>query len=98
MYKIFFTKQALKDLEKLKSANISTKAKVLVDLIRENPYQSPPRYEKLVGNLDGVLSRRINIQHRLVYKVYENPFVEKGVEYSGEIKIIRMWTHYDDVR
>jgi len=97
MYKIFFTKQALKDLEKLKAANISKKAKVLVDLIRENPYQNPPRYEKLVGNLDGILSRRINIQHRLVYQVDETPFVENGVQYQGRIKIIRMWTHYEKV-
>ena len=97
MYKIFFTKQALKDLEKLKVANISKKAKVLVDLIRENPYQNPPRYEKLVGNLDGILSRRINIQHRLVYQVDETPFVENGVQYQGRIKIIRMWTHYEKV-
>lgn len=98
MYKIFFTKQALKDLDKLKMANISQKAKVLVDLIRENPFQNPPKYEKLVGNLDGILSRRINIQHRLVYQVYEEPFEENGVKYSGIIKIIRMWTHYDNVR
>lgn len=95
MYKIFFTKQALKDLEKLKVANISKKAKVLVDLIRENPYQNPPRFEKLVGNLDGILSRRINIQHRLVYQVDETPFLEDGTQYQGTIKIIRMWTHYE---
>ncbi len=95
MYKIFFTKQALKDLEKLKIANVSKKAKVLVDLIRENPYQNPPRFEKLVGNLDGILSRRINIQHRLVYQVDESPFVEDGTQYQGTIKIIRMWTHYE---
>lgn len=98
MYKIVFTKQALKDLEKLKQANISNKAKALVDLIRENPYQNPPRYEKLVGRLDGILSRRINIQHRLVYQVEEETFVEDGTSYKGRIKIIRMWTHYDDVR
>lgn len=98
MYKLFYTKQALKDLENLKKANISQKAKLLVDLIRENPYQNPPRYEKLVGKLDGILSRRINIQHRLVYQVYESPFIEDGIEYRGTIKIIRMWTHYDDVR
>lgn len=95
MYKIFFTKQALKDLEKLKVANISKKAKVLADLIRENPYQNPPRFEKLVGNLDGILSRRINIQHRLVYQVDETPFLEDGTQYQGTIKIIRMWTHYE---
>ncbi len=82
----------------MKKANISHKAKLLVDLIRENPYQNPPRYEKLVGKLDGILSRRINIHHRLVYQIYENPFTEDGIEYCGTIKIIRMWTHYDDVR
>lgn len=98
MYKIFYTKQALKDIEKLKAANISQKAKMLVDLLRENPYQNPPRYEKLVGRLDGILSRRINIQHRLVYQVHESPFKENGISYQGTIKIIRMWTHYDDVR
>lgn len=98
MYKIVFTKQAMHDLENLKQANISKKAKVLVDLIRENPYQNPPRYEKLVGNLDGILSRRINIQHRLVYKVYDSPLTEDGIYYEGIVKIIRMWTHYDGVR
>lgn len=98
MYKIIYTKQSLKDLDKLKQANISQKAKVLVDLIRDNPFQNPPKYEKLVGKLDGILSRRINIQHRLVYQVYEKPFTENGIEYCGTVKIIRMWTHYDDVR
>ncbi|MBQ9928963.1 MAG: Txe/YoeB family addiction module toxin [Lachnospiraceae bacterium] len=95
MYKIVFTKQALKDLENLKKSGISSKAKILVDMIRENPYQNPPRYEKLVGNLEGILSRRINIQHRLVYQVYEKNFAENDTEYRGTIKIIRMWTHYD---
>lgn len=85
-------------MEKLKQANISNKAKALVDLIRENPYQNPPRYEKLVGKLDGILSRRINIQHRLVYQVDENSLAENETVYQGTIKIIRMWTHYDDVR
>lgn len=98
MYKVYYTKQALKDIEKLKSANISQKAKALVELIRENPYQNPPKYEKLVGKLDGILSRRINIQHRLVYQVNEEAFVENGLKYKGTIKIIRMWTHYEDVR
>lgn len=98
MYKIVFTKQALKDLDNLKKSGISAKAKVLVDIIRENPYQIPPRYEKLVGNLDGIISRRINIQHRLVYQVYEEAFVEDGIEYEGIIKIIRMWTHYEGIR
>lgn len=98
MYKIVFTKQAFNDLENLKRIRISQKAKSLVDIIRENPYQNPPRYEKLVGKLDGIISRRINIQHRLVYQVYEEPFEEDNLEYKGTIKIIRMWTHYDSVR
>lgn len=95
MYTVFFTKQAVKDLQKLKNAGISEKAKELVNIIRDNPYQNPPRYEKLVGNLEGVLSRRINYQHRLVYKVYEENIEQNGIEYQGTIKIIRMWTHYD---
>ena len=86
MYKVVLTKQALKDLEKLKSTHISQKAKTLVDIIKENPYQNPPAYEKLVGNLDGCYSRRINIQHRLVYEILEEEEV---------IKILRMWTHYE---
>lgn len=97
MYRIVFEKQALKDLEKLKAANISNKVRILIDIIRENPYQNPPRYEKLVGNLDGLYSRRINIQHRLVYQVYSDPITVNGIEYQGTIKIIRMWTHYDKV-
>ena len=98
MYKIFYTKQALKDLDNLKKSGISAKAKALVDIIRENPYQIPPRYEKLVGNLDGIISRRINIQHRLVYQVCEEAFVEDEIEYEGIVKIIRMWTHYEGIR
>lgn len=98
MYKVVFTKQAVKDLEKLKQAGISSKAKSLIDIIKNAPYQTPPRYEKLVGNLDGIISRRINIQHRLVYQVYEDEFTENDIKYQGTIKIIRMWTHYDNVR
>lgn len=93
MYKIVYTKQALKDLELLKATGISHKAKALVDVIRENPYQIPPKYEKLVGNLDGLYFRRINIQHRLVYQIYNEPINADGVEYLGTIKVIRMWTH-----
>ena len=97
MYRIVYEKQALKDLNKLKPANIAQKAKTLVDIIRENPYQNPPRYEKLVGNLDGLFSRRINIQHRLVYQVYNEPVIIDEVEYQGTVKIIRMWTHYSRI-
>ena len=97
MYKIVFTKQDLKDVEKLRNSGISTTAKTLVDIIRENPYQNPPRYEKLVGKMDGIISRRINIQHRLVYQVYEEKCVENGIEFEGTIKIIRAWTHYEGI-
>ncbi len=97
MYRIVFEKQALKDLEKLKQVNLAQKAKRLADVIRENPYQNPPKYEKLVGNLEGLYSRRINIQHRLVYQVYEENITIDGVEYEGTIKIVRMWTHYESI-
>lgn len=97
MYRIVYEKQALKDLNKLKAANIAQKAKTLVDIIRENPYQNPPKYEKLVGNLEGLYSRRISIQHRLVYQVYSDPVTIDKVEYQGTVKIIRMWTHYDRI-
>jgi Txe/YoeB family toxin of toxin-antitoxin system len=97
VYKIIYEKQAVKDLEKLKAFNLSQKAKHLVDIIRENPYQRPPRYEKLVGNLEGLYSRRINIQHRLVYQIYNTPVTIDDIFYEGTIKIIRMWTHYEKV-
>lgn len=95
MYRIVFTKQAVKDLENLKRIGSAQKTKNLADVIRENPFQNPPSYEKLVGNLDGMYSRRINIQHRLVYQVYNERVTIKGVQYDGVIKIIRMWTHYE---
>ena len=86
MYKIVYTKIAAKDIPKLKAAHLDAKAKALIDVIRENPYQTPPSYEKLVGDLQGLCSRRINIQHRLVYQILEE---EKTV------KIISLWTHYE---
>ena len=86
MYKIVYTKASAKDIPKLKAAHLDTKAKALIDVIRENPYQTPPSFEKLVGDLQGLYSRRINIQHRLVYQVLEE---EKTV------KIISLWTHYE---
>lgn len=86
MYKIVYTKTALKDIPKLKAVHLDSKAKALIDLIRENPYKTPPGYEKLVGDLQGLISRRINIQHRLVYEVYEEERI---------IKIVSLWTHYE---
>ena len=86
------------DIKNLKSVHLDEKAKILIDVIRENPFQNPPPFEALMGNLQGAYSRRINIQHRLVYEVCKNPVLIDEVEYEGTIKIIRMWTHYDKIR
>lgn len=86
MYRIVYTKTATKDIPKLKSAHLDEKAKSLIEIIRENPFQNPPPYEKLIGDLNGAYSRRINVQHRLVYEVYES---------EKTIKIISLWTHYE---
>lgn len=98
MYRIVYEKQAAKDIKNLKSAGLDKKAKELIEIIRVNPFQTPPTYEGLVGNLQGYYSRRINIQHRLVYQVYAEPIIIDGIGYEGTVKIIRMWTHYDGVR
>lgn len=97
MYIIRFSKQADKDKKLLKRAGLDLKAKKLLNVITENPFQNPPPYEGLVGNLSGYYSRRINIQHRLVYQVYDEPIVIDEVEYQGTIKVIRMWMHYDRI-
>ncbi len=86
MYRVVYTKAAAKDVPKLKAAGLAGKARVLIDLLRENPFRNPPSYEKLVGDLQGLYARRINLQHRLVYQVYE---AEKTV------KIISLWSHYE---
>lgn len=86
MYSIFYTKTAVKQIDLLRTAKLDTKTKKLINLISENPFQNPPPYEKLVGDMSGLYSRRINIQHRLVYQVYED---EKA------IKIVSMWSHYE---
>lgn len=86
MYKIYYTKRAIKDIEKLKNSKLQEKAKNLINLIKNNPYETPPSYEKLLGNLSGAYSRRINIKHRLVYQIYEKEKI---------IKIISMWIHYE---
>lgn len=98
MYRIMYEKQAVKDIKNLKAAGLDTKAKRLIEVIKTNPFQTPPSYEALVGNLHGFYSRRINLQHRLVYQVYNDPVEIDGVEYEGTIKIIRMWTHYSGVK
>lgn len=98
MYRIVYDKQAIKDIKNLKSVRLDEKARKLIEVIKDNPFRNPPPYEALVGNLQGVYSRRINIQHRLVYQVYNDPVELDGIKYDGTVKIIRMWTHYDGVR
>ena len=98
MYIIRFSKQADKDKKLLKGSGLDSKAKNLLNIIAENPFQNPPSYEGLVGNLNGCYSRRINIQHRLVYQVYNESVMINGIEYEGTIKVLRMWSHYDAVR
>ena len=83
MYKIVYTKKAAADIPKLKMAKLDKKAKALIDVVRENPYQTPPPYEKLAGDLQGAYSRRINLKHRLVYEVLEE---------EQTIKIVSLWT------
>jgi toxin YoeB len=83
---LVYTKQAQKDAKKLTSSNLREKGQALLDVIQTNPFQNPPPYEKLVGDLEGAYSRRVNIQHRLVYEVIES---------EHTVKILRMWTHYE---
>jgi len=86
MYSIVYTKRANNDIAKLKASGLDKKAKSLIDLLRGNPFVSPPTFEKLKGDLDGAFSRRISIKHRLVYRVDED---------NQTVIIIMMWTHYD---
>ena len=83
---IVFTKQAQKDAKKIAASNLKTQTQRLLDILGGNPFQKPPPYEKLVGDLSGAISRRINIQHRLVYQVYSEEMT---------VKVICMWTHYE---
>ena len=85
MWRVVFTNQAPKDAKKLSSAGLRLKAERLIEFLRENPYQAPPPFEKLLGELSGAFSRRINIQHRIVYQILDNEKV---------VKIIGLWTHY----
>lgn len=86
MWSVYYTKQAKKDAKKLALAGLKNKAKLLLDIMQNHPYQNPTPCEKLVGDLEGAYSRRINIQHRLVYQVFEQ---------SRAIKVLRLWTHYE---
>jgi len=85
-WQLHYTKQALKDAKKLSSSGLRPRAEHLLAILEANPFQNPPRYEKLVGDLDGAYSRRINFQHRVVYQVLER---------ERAVKVVRMWTHYE---
>jgi toxin YoeB len=85
-WQIVFTKDAQKDAKKLASAGLKSKAQQLLDILAQNPFQNPPHYERLLGDLDGAYSRRINIHHRLVYQVLKK---------ERMVKVLRMWTHYE---
>ena len=98
MYLVRFSKQADKDKKMLKGAGLDKKAKELLNIVANNPFQTPPPYEALVGNLNGFYSRRINLQHRLVYEVYNEHIIQNGVQYEGTVIMARMWTHYDKLR
>lgn len=85
MYKIYFSKQAQKDAKKIASSNLKKRAQEILDIIKENPFAEYPPYEKLIGDLSGAFSRRINIQHRIIFQVLD----------SQTVKILRMWTQYE---
>lgn len=85
-WEVVFTKQAVKDYQLIKAAGLSQKIITLSSLLEENPFQTPPPYEKLIGDLDGRYSRRINIQHRMVYSINQE---------ERQVKILRLWTHYE---
>ena len=85
-WRLVYTKQALKDAKKLSSAGLRTKTELLLEILKKDPFLSPPPFEKLIGDLEGAYSRRLNIQHRLVYQVFKTERI---------VKVIRMWTHYE---
>ena len=85
-WRLVFTKQAQRDAKKIAQSGLKAQASKLLEILQNNPYQNPPPYEKLVGDLTGAFSRRINIQHRLVYQVLDD---------IKTVKVIRMWTHYE---
>lgn len=88
MYRIVYRKKVLKDIPKIKAIKLESKVKRLIEIIKQNPFQNPPPYEKLVGDLEGAYSRRINVQHRLVYQILEE---------EKTIKILSLWTYYENI-
>jgi len=85
-WKIVYTKQSIKDANKIKQSGLKKNAETLLTLLKKDPFQTPPRYETLIGDLKGAYSRRINIQHRLVYQVYSDLNI---------VKVLRLWSHYE---
>lgn len=88
VYRIVYRKKVLKDIPKIKAIKLESKVQKLIEIIKQNPFQNPPPYEKLVGDLEGAYSRRINVQHRLVYQILEE---------EKTIKILSLWTHYENI-
>lgn len=88
VYRIVYRKKVLKDIPKIKAIKLESKVKKIIEIIKQNPFQTPPPYEKLVGDLEGAYSRRINVQHRLVYQILEE---------EKTIKILSLWTHYENI-
>lgn len=86
IWKVVYTKQAQKDAKKLSTSGLKSKAEKIIDILKINPYQTPPSYEKLVGDLSGAYSRRLNIQHRIIYQI---------INADKVVKVLRMWTHYE---
>ena len=86
MYKIVYSSQAQRDAKKAGKAGLKNNIQKIIEILQKNPYQNPPRFEKLLGDLSGTYSRRINIQHRLIYQIYDKEKI---------VKIIRMWSHYE---
>ncbi len=86
IWKVVYTKQTQKDAKKLSRSGLKSKAEEIINILKTNPYQSPPSYEKLVGDLSGAYSRRLNIQHRIVYQI---------INADQVVKVFRMWTHYE---
>lgn len=97
MWEVLFTKQAAKDAKKLKGAGLDKKAKLLIEVVKADPFANPPSYEALVGNLAGLYSRRINLQHRFVYQVIQWEYEKDGIMYEGTVKVVKMWSHYEDL-
>ena len=98
MWHVIFTKQAAKDAKRLKAAGLEKKAKQLVEVVRADPFATPPAFEGLVGSFEGLNSRRISLQHRFVYAIDATPVTVNGKQFQGTVKVVRMWTHYEGIR